>query len=127
MKRFTLRARQWYACMLLGDEFASAMRAMSPTPIRIDRVTPLATGNRILEVSFFHANYPQGVQDKTYRLQTIHRGENGLLARSTDHNPPRFLYVTVITPEWLKHNFPEFAFESSALQDDLNRAFGDGK
>ena len=113
--------------MFLGDEFdASAMCCTLPSPIRVDQVSTLAKGSRTFELSFFHANYPQGVQIKTYKLQTIDRGENGLLAKSTEHSPLRFLYITEITVDWLRHNFPSFDFEPQSLQQDLNRTFGGG-
>lgn len=125
MTRFTLQPRRWYACMFLGDEFdASAMCCTSPSPIRVDQVRPLATGSRIFDLSLFHANYPEGMRAKTYTLQTIDRGENGILARSTEHSPLRFLYLTEITADWLRHNFPSFDFKPESLQQDLERTFG---
>jgi len=112
--------------MFLGDEYdASAMCSLSPSPIRVDCLNPLATGDRTFELEFFHANYPEGVQSKTLQLQTIHRGESGILARSKDHSPPRFLYMTDLTSAWLEHNFPQFAFDSESLQSSLNRALGE--
>ena len=106
--------------MFLGDEFdATAMCHQSPSPIRVDQVKPLKSGDRTFELSFFHANYPEGVQTKTYSLQTIHRGENGLLVQSTDHSPTRFIYVTDLTADWLQHHFPQLSLESNSIQDAL--------
>ena len=127
MARFTLQSRQWYACMMLGDEFdVTEMGTMSPSPIRVDEIKPLGTGNSTFELSFFHANYPAGAQAKTYKLQTIHRGKNSALVKSTDHDPARFLYVTDISKDWIRSNFPQFAMETDSPQDALNQTFGAG-
>ena len=125
MSRFTLQPRRWYACTLLGDEFsASDMCTLSPTPIRINAVEPLATGDRKFKLAFFHANYPEGVQDKVYNLQTVHRGQRGILARSLEHSPPRFLYVTEITCQWISHYWPELECDPDAIQASLDRGLG---
>jgi hypothetical protein len=111
--------------MLLGDEFdASTMCTLSPTPIYVHSVKPKGAGNRCFELHFFHANYPAGVQDKLYTLQTIERGRNGMLVKSTDHDPSRFLYLTAVTIAWLRHHFPNLDFYSDLPENVLNRAFG---
>lgn len=89
------------------DEFdATAMCSWSLSPILVEGITPLKSGQGVMKLNFFHANYPSGVQGKEYTLQTMHRGKTGLLARSIGHKPPRFLYVTELTMHWLQHNFP---------------------
>lgn len=43
MARFTLEPQQWCTCMMFGDGFdAAADGGLSPTPIRVDEVKPLA-------------------------------------------------------------------------------------
>ena len=54
-------------------------------------------GSRQFTLAFFHANYPEGVQNKEYNLQTIERNRRFILARSTDHTPPRFLLIYPLT------------------------------
>ena len=111
--------------MLLGDEFdATAMCSMALSPIRVEAVTPLKSGHGMMKLGFFHANYPSGVQGKEYTLQTIHRGRTGLLARSVDHDPPRFLYITELTMHWLQHNFPHANYKADNPQDSLNHMYG---
>lgn len=124
MTRFTLQLRRWYAMLLLGDEFnPPGMHMGSPSPIHIEEVTSLKTGQSLFELSFFHANYPEGVQGKTYTLKTIHRGQSGLLAQSIHHDPPRFLYVTELTLQWLRHNFPNTEFIGNDPQECMKRLF----
>ena len=107
--------------MLLGDEFnATDMCSMSLSPIRVEGLTPLKSGHGLIKLAFFHTNYPSGVQGKKYTLQTIHRGQAGLLAKSVDHEPPRFLYISELTMHWLQHNFPNVQLKSDNPQDNLN-------
>ncbi|MDP6527062.1 MAG: hypothetical protein QGH42_13505 [Kiritimatiellia bacterium] len=65
--RFTLERGQWYAAEILGEEFGGKIR--SHTRIQVYEVKPL--GGRKFELSFYHENYPEGVRDKRYTLQTI--------------------------------------------------------
>ena len=90
----------------------------------MDTVLPMGTGKRAFELSFFHANYPDGVRDKQYKLQTIHRGKRGLLARSLDHDPYRFLFIKDVTTTWLRQHFPEFELDSQSPELPLDRTFG---
>ena len=124
MNRFNLKLKRWYACQFLGDEFnATELCILAPSPIRIEQVQPLESGERTFKLAFFHANYPQGVQGKEYTLQTIHRGENCLLARSLEHRPPRFLYLTDLPLEWLKHHFRKGRFGDTLSQATLNQLY----
>ena len=102
--RFTLEPRRWYACELIGDEFGEDKCSYSP--IKVYQVKALGDGSRTFVLSFYHANYPAGVQDKTYRLQTIERGRTYLLARSLEHEPTRVLQIYDIDAHWLERHFP---------------------
>lgn len=123
--RFTLVPRRWYALLLLGDEFdASALCSLSPSPIYVERISPRHTGERQFELAFFHATYPAGVQGKVYTLRTIHRGQSMLLAESKEHDPPRFLYLTELTLDWLRHWFLAWCAAGDDPQVCLNHTFG---
>lgn len=97
--RFTLKPDRWYACELIGDEFDEDLCSYSP--IRIHSLSMLGTGSRLFELHFYHANYPEGVRDKTYKLETIERGAKFLLSKSRDHDPVRFLKIYDIDWSWL--------------------------
>ena len=103
MARFTLQPDQWYACEFIGDEFVEDKCSYSP--IKTRDVQPDKSGGRTFILRFYHANYPEGVRDKSYYLQTIERGRSLLLAKSLDHDPPRFLQIYEITPEWVSRHF----------------------
>jgi hypothetical protein len=60
---------------------------------------------RRLSLSFYHANYPEGVRDKIYALATIQRGQHFLLARCLDVEQDRFLLLHAITGIWVKEHF----------------------
>lgn len=100
--RFTLQPGNWYACEIIGDEFEDDLCSYSP--IRVDHVRPLKTGKRTFELGFYHANYPEGVQEKTYTLETIERGRRFMLARSTNHEPTRLLQLYDIDWSWLERH-----------------------
>jgi len=101
--RFTLQKNNWYACELIGDEFNEDKCSYSP--IRVYKIKPLGSGQRKFILSFYHANYPEGVNDKKYKLRTIQRGKAFILAKSIGHNPPRYLQIYDIDEGWLKRHF----------------------
>lgn len=119
MTRFTLQPRKWYACELIGDEFSQNI--CSHSPIRIDAVEPKKAGNRTFSLHFWHANYPEGVRNKVYELQTVERGRTFLLARSMEHDPPRFLLIYEITAEWLSRHFRFVEPDRTDVQKWLDR------
>lgn len=103
--RFALEPRRWYACELIGNEFADDMCSYSA--IKVHKLEALGDGSRTFVLSFYHANYPEGVRDKVYRVQTVERGQTYLLVRSLEHEPCRFLQIYDIDTAWLERHFPE--------------------
>jgi len=101
--RFTLEHGKWYAAEFLGEEFEPEIRSLSP--IRVKRVEAKKMNNRILEIDFYHANYPEGVRDKQFRLETLERNAQFYLGRSTEHDPARLMLIYRITADWLRNNF----------------------
>ena len=114
--RFTLRSGWWYAAELIGDEFGPDSEFRSHSPIRVDAVRPSGGGQRHFTLSFYHANYPEGVRDKTYSLQMLERGERFLLARSLNHTPVRILLIYDISWPWLRSHF---GIQKDGGSDDL--------
>lgn len=102
-ERFTLHPGRWYAVEIIGDEFGDVLRSYSP--LRIDGVAPSGSGQRCFTLSFYHANYPEGVRDKVYTLQTVERSARYLLASSTTHNPTRILLIHDISWDWMRSHF----------------------
>lgn len=103
MKRFTLKKHNWYALELISAEFGPEARHYSP--IRVDNIEPKKSGSRLVELSFLHAAYPEGVQNKSYTLQTIERSEAFLLSRVDDGT--RIALLTELTDAWLQKHFDE--------------------
>jgi hypothetical protein len=101
--RFTLEHGKWYACQFFGDFFKGFEAQCSYAPIKVEEVRPM--GNRKYELHFYHANYPAGVKDKVYELQTIERGQSFILAKTTEKEDPRFLRITTISAEWISKHF----------------------
>jgi len=99
--RLLLELRRWYAAELIGEEFGSEIRSYSA--IRVDAVRPSGDGR--LSLAFYHANYPQGVRDKVYELETIERTATFILARSREHSPSRLMLIYPVTSAWLREHF----------------------
>jgi hypothetical protein len=115
--RFTLEIGRWYAAEIIGDEFAKeGMRSYSP--LRVDAVKPLGGAKRQFELHFYHLNYPEGVRDKVYTMQTLERGHYYLLVRSTDHNPARVFLIYEISWEWIEKHFRKLPNEQ---EPDIQR------
>ncbi len=100
---FTLAPERWYACELIGDAFDQDRCSYSA--IRVLDLHPGRSGPGTLDLAFYHANYPEGVRDKDYRLAVIARTERLLLARSLTHQPARFLQLYDIDWDWLARHF----------------------
>lgn len=120
--RLRLDRGKWYAAEFLGDGLIRSGHRYSP--IRIDKIMPLKTGSRIFELTFLHANYPAGVQDKTYRLQTLHAGDEYILTRGVDGGPTRFLLIYDIDDEWMMEHFQIDLSDRENMTDWLNKEFG---
>lgn len=116
--RFTLQTGKWYACEIIGDEFEEDRCSYSP--IRVDAIEPLGKDTRSFRLTFYHANYPEGVRSKQYVLQTLERGEKYTIARSEEHNPTRILQIYDIDSEWLRRHFPGVNFKD----ENIANAYG---
>lgn len=116
--RFTLRAGKWYAAEFIGDEFSPGYELRSYSAIRVDAIEPSRSGQRRFHLSFYHANYPQGVRDKRYSLQTIERSGQFILTRSSEHTPTRLLLIYNISWSWLRSHF---GVEQSDDSSDIGR------
>ena len=117
MDRFSLEPGRWYATELLGQEFGSEIRSYSP--IRVEALTP--RGGRRFSLAFYHANYPEGVRDKAYELETLERNAAFILARSTAHTPARLMLIYGVTSAWLTEHFGVVVPESEDPQEWLAR------
>ena len=83
------------------------------SPIRIESVTPMKTGRKVLEVHFFNAFYAQGVQDFTVNLRILkHTSEYLIADLESDPSHPRSAVITSISFEWI-HQFAPSVWDSS--------------
>ena len=108
-----MRAAIWVMTMAVGVWFAAPGMlcaaeplavgkdaALKTPPIKVQRIAP--KGSRTFTLDFYHANYPEGVQDKSYDLQTIERTRTFILCRSENHKPARLLLIYPVTAAWLR-------------------------
>jgi len=103
MPRFTLQPRQWYAMECI---FPDAHRHVSP--IWLKDLQPQGGGDGRIDLVFFHANYPAGVQDKVYSLRVVRRFTGYLLTErlAPDDAERPLILIERITVEWLHRHFP---------------------
>lgn len=74
--RFPLIKGEWYEMAVIdGCE-------VMLSPIRVDEVERGPRGR--LRLSFYHADYPDGVRDKVYDLRITDESATGLKAKSLD-------------------------------------------
>jgi hypothetical protein len=64
----------------------------------------LHSGQRRFELRFYHANYPEGVRDKKYLLETIERAADYLLARRLGE-PAQIVLIHGISWRWVRAHF----------------------
>ena len=106
--------------------FPSAVRHFSP--IWVEEITPLKTGVGMLRLRLFHANYPEGVQDKVYDLRVVQRFDGHLLAlRRSDGREDATVILESITREWFVHHFPNLRLRhdsDSSFTTELDRVTG---
>lgn len=74
----------WYAMEIFGASGAPTNPHVSP--IFLKAVEPLKTGRGLLKVEFFHAYYPEGVQNKEYVLRVLHRSSSQFAAMKMNNN-----------------------------------------
>ena len=83
------------------------------SPIRIESVTPMKTGRKVLEIRFFNAFYAQGVQHFTVYLRILKHTSEYLIAEfENDSSHPRSAVITPINFEWI-HQFAPNVWDSN--------------
>jgi hypothetical protein len=115
--RFTLENDHWYAMELIDSHFGEDFRRYSP--IRIYGITASGGGSRQFQMNFFHANYPAGVQDKNYLVETIDRKQNYLLGKVLDSD--RIILLFGLDHKWLNNHFNADIRPGDSLEDWCER------
>ncbi len=101
-KLFSICPLRWYAMhifLLSGEEHLS--------PIWIFACTPQTPRRKLLTLHFWHANYPAGVQSKSYELRVIRREAGYLLAERRGEPQKTLVLLSEITGDWLRAQFGE--------------------
>ncbi len=98
--------------------------------IRVLAVRPLRLGKRLLELDFYHANYPDGVRSKTYLLKVLMR-QRHLLTASLDDGSDRqcLLIIQPLSRTFVRQFFPAFEPNATSLEQivaALERDFNGG-
>lgn len=100
---------------LIGPEFGTEVRHYSP--ILATSLSAPAKGSRCFDLSFFHAAYPEGVQDKVYTIRTIERSNHFLLG--TVVGTSRLVLFMALSDQWLNRHFDKQALSYlRSLQTD---------
>lgn len=119
---FILYPRVWYAMTVHFPTQPIAHHS----PIYVQQVRALKSGQGLLDLTFFHANYPEGVQDKRYRLRVLHRSSGHLVAARIEESSfdpePLAIVLAPISPVWMKVHFEWLnVHEEPDLQQALSR------
>ncbi len=77
------------------------------SPILINSVTPLKSGRKELDITFYNAFYAEGVRDFSTRLRVLAHHPQYLMAAIVEeagpgHHEPRSCVITDLTPHWLE-------------------------
>ncbi len=99
------------------------------SPVWVSEVRPLKTGAGRLVVSFYHANYPEGVRDKVYELTVLHRAPGFVLSKNQtgEIGQERIVIFEAISGDWLRRHFPALgilANDEATLGRELDRLTG---
>lgn len=113
----TLCRHRWYAMLRLNPAGAQDF-----CPIWVHEAKALKTGKGMLELSFWDAHYPEGVQDKVYRLHVMRREAGFLLAERQDDKPKELVLFSEMTFEWVQYHLHETP--TGDLQEWMDRKCG---
>jgi hypothetical protein len=102
---FQLLPNKWYAVQIFSASGAPTNPHTSP--IFLHAIEPLKTGQGLLKIEFFHANYPEGVQSKEYVLRVIHRASTHLAGIKMD-DEQSLMVIFSMEKEWMEIHFPKF-------------------
>lgn len=120
MGRLTLQPRTWYAL-----DYLTAAGSRHASPIWVTEVVPAKTGNGELLLHFHHANYPEGVQDKAYRLRVLRRTPAFIVAERVDAPAPcPLVLLTEVTAAWIQLHWPQYRVQAGDLQAWCDEAIG---
>lgn len=127
MAMLTLTPGKWFGWQMLPGY------SMAPyfSPIRVEEVTALKTGQGILRLRFFNAFYAAGVQNFEKTLRVLRRHPEYIVCDIVNDDEVRVAIITACTPEFLiKHADPAYVEKnrilllSSDSQSLLDRLYG---
>lgn len=98
------------------------------SPVWVRAVVPKQRGAGVLQLDFYHANYPESVRDKVYDLRVVHRAEGYLLALRVSEDTGAVQGTVIlqsITTDWMTEHFPSLVIRSGIpLAGELDRVTG---
>ena len=88
--------------------------------MKVEAVEAKKEGSRSFDLAFYHANYSEGVRNKTYELRTIERAESFIFAKRCDDSG-LFILLFPMTAAWLNNHFNAGLLDDESLCDWLAR------
>lgn len=119
-EKFSIKIRFWYAMEYLGANASDSTHHFSP--IYIQSIHQQNTGASRLDIEFFHANYPQGVQNKLYKVKVLDRTESFIVAKRVDVVED-VLIIHELSWDWMKQHFVDFRLPDGNIQKVLTDHF----
>jgi predicted RNase H-like nuclease len=103
---FALIERKWYLM-----EHVSPSGERHHSPIWLRKTTSKQPDTKVVRIEFYHVNYAEGVRDKSYNLEVLHRDHGYLLAMRLDENQERVAAVILesATADRLARSMPDWA------------------
>ena len=124
--RLILKERSWYGWQMLSGYEEGFLPYFSP--IFVQEITPLKTGQHRLEIEFINAMYAQGAQLFCEIVRVLDHQQEYMLVALTEHKKPRRAVISSIDFKWIQRFQPQILREhtmgqSYNCQDYLNQVY----
>jgi hypothetical protein len=110
---------RWYLAEFFSDFDHPANASEWYSPVRIHHWKTDPDHPELHSLAFFHANYPEGVQDKSYACRIVgivgHTSRCLLLAVVDDALRNQHLWLRPLTWRIMEKTFPDFTRSLSAM------------
>tara|TARA_B100000965_G_scaffold402920_1_gene429940 strand:- start:12957 stop:13358 length:402 start_codon:yes stop_codon:yes gene_type:complete len=117
--RMTLERGRWYAWQMLPGYVNGAYYS----PIRVNEVEPLKSGQSRMKLDYLNAAYAQGVQSFKDTLRVLLRAEDYMIVVREEGQEPAKVRSAIITPitwDWLRLHFGGFVQNNRPRPDELS-------
>ena len=109
-----LEVGHWYGWQLLPG-YSNACESYF-SPICIEDIQPLKSGQNLIRLAFCNAMYAEGVKGFELTLKIVSHKRQYLVAEIVDTESDRCAVITEISFEWIKRRIPELWYHRPPSQ-----------